>query len=181
MTLHVVTMCTHNRTRSVLMGALLGPHLSAAGVEASIVTAGIVADDFPATSTTVRLLRDRGIDVSGHRSTVIDETIVSAADLVVTAEKQHVVFVGGRWAGSFERAFTLPELVQRGEAVGGRRGASMAMWLAAVNERRPAGYDYLDDPMVPEIADPTGQSPVVWAAAFAEIDQLCGRLARLLA
>ena len=180
MTLHVVTMCTHNRTRSVLMGALLGAHFANVGVDARISTAGMSGDGLPATEPTVRLLAQRGIDVSGHRSTFISDELMSTADLVVTAEVQHVVFVAGRWEGSFGRTFTLPELVQRGESAGPRYGQPIAPWLAELSEGRPVGYDYLSVPSVPQVDDPTGQSPLVWRAAFGEIDSLCRQLALLL-
>ncbi len=180
MTLNIVTMCTHNRTRSVLMGALLGKHLAELGVESRISTAGMSGDDLPATESTVRLLGQRGIDVSAHRSSFISDEVMDAADLVVTAEVQHVVFVSGRWHGSFARTFTLPELVQRAEVVGRRRRTPLPDWLAQVSEGRAEGFDYMSDPSVLQVADPTGQSPLVWRASFDEIDLLTRRLAMVL-
>lgn len=180
MTLNIVTMCTHNRTRSVLMGALLGTHLAELAVEHRIFTAGMSGDDLPATEPTVRLLAQRGIDVSSHRSSFIGDEVMAAADLVVTAEVQHVVFVGGRWQGSFARAFTLPELVQRAEAVGPRVGSTLTDWLEKVNDGRAEGSDYMSDPAILEVADPTGHPPVVWRASLDEIDGLCRRLALVL-
>ncbi len=180
MTLHVVTMCTHNRTRSVLMGALLNEHLSDLGINARVSTAGISGDDLPATESTVRLLAQRGIDVSSHRSSFIDNETIRAADLVVAAEMNHVVFVSGRWDGAFARTFTLPELVQRGEFVGRRAGAPIRSWLAQVGDGRLSGTEYMTDPSVLGVADPTGMAPMIWRASFDEIDLLCRRLAVLL-
>ena len=180
MTLNIVTMCTHNRTRSVLMGALLGTHLAELGIDARISTAGMSGDDLPATESTVRLLGHRGIDVSGHRSAFISDEVMAVADLVVTAEVQHVVFVAGRWQGSFAHTFTLPELVQRAEAVGRRGGVPLVDWLAQVSVGRSDGFDYISDPTVLQVADPTGHSPIVWRASFDEIDLLCRRLALAL-
>ena len=60
----------------------------------------------------------------------------------------------------------------------GRR--PLTEWLADINQGRPAGFDYLDTD-VGEIDDPTGHAPAVWAASFAQIDDLTGRLAALLA
>ena len=180
MTLHVVTMCTHNRTRSVLMGALLGTYLAELGITAHIDTVGMMGDGMPATEPTLRMLAERGLDVAAHRSTFVNDDIMATADLVVAAEVQHVVFVGGRWQGTFARCFTLPELVQRAEAVGYRRGRQISTWLAQVGQGRIAGYEYMSDPSLLEIADPTGQSPAVWREAFDEIDALCRRLALVL-
>jgi protein-tyrosine phosphatase len=181
MTLRVLTLCTHNRTRSVLMGALLESQLRVTGVDAAVRSAGTIADDQPATATTVRLLAARGLDVSGHIGRLVTEDDVRHAELIVAAEVAHVVHVAGRWPGSFDRVFTLPELVARGEAAGPRRGRPLSEWLALVGAGRHAGIDYLSDPTVLEVPDPTGYPPEVWQRSFAQIDDLCTRLARLLA
>ena len=181
MTLQVVAMCTHNRTRSVIIGALLGGHLADRGIDARISTAGMTGRDLPATEPAVRMLAERGIDVPAHRSRFIDDALVGAADVVVTAEVQNVAFVGGQWEGSFARTFTLPELVQRGEAVGARGGAPIGEWLARVGEGRPAGFAYMSDRTVLEVADPSIQPPAAWAATVQHIDVLCRRLAAVLA
>jgi protein-tyrosine phosphatase len=177
----IVTMCTHNRTRSVLMACLLGEHLAARRVGSLIESTGTRGGGQPPTAETVRLLRDRGVDVTDHRSSAIDGDLVERAELIVSAERAHVMHVAGRWPDAFARTWTLPELVQRGEAVGARNGRSLDGWLAAVGEGRASGLDYTTAPDVLEIADPTGRAPAVWKSSFAEIDDLCRRLADLLA
>jgi protein-tyrosine-phosphatase len=178
--LRVVCVCTHNRTRSVLMAALLDRGLRELGVSATVSSAGVAGEGEPPTEETVRLLRDRSIDVGRHRSRRVDEHLASHADLVVTAEHHHVIELGGRTPGAFAKTFTLPELVERGEAVGGRDGDPLDRWVARVNEGRPIALDYLDA-LVPEIADPTGRSARHWERAIAEIDDLTTRLVKLLA
>lgn len=179
-TLQVLTVCTHNRTRSVLMKAILGEQLSLRGVAARLNSAGTFDHNQPPTEPTVRLLAKRGINVAPHRSSFVDDSAVADADLIVTAEREHVVFISGRWDGSFSRTFTLPELVIRGEAVGTRGDASISDWLELVNHDRPRGMDYLNDDSVAEIVDPTGQAPAVWRDTIDEIDLLSRRLALLL-
>lgn len=178
--IRVVTMCTHNRTRSVLMGALLSAHAARAGLAVSVITAGVRDDGLPATAETVRLLAGHGIDASQHRSHRIDDEIVEAADLIVTAEREHVVFVSGRWPGTFERTFTLPELLNRAQPVGPRGQTTTRLWLQAVGQDRPRGGLYLTDPDVLEIDDPTGLGKRAWQHAFAEIDVQCAQLVGLL-
>ena len=180
MSLHVVAMCTHNRTRSVIIGALLGSYLADAGLDTRVSTAGMADRDLPVTDSARTLLAGRGIDVADHRSCVIDDSLMSTADLVITAEVQNVVFVGGQWEGSFARTFTLPELVQRGEAVGARSGAPLGEWLKVVSEGRPAGFAYMTDPTVLEVPDPSAQPASSWRATFDGIDQMCRRLAVVL-
>ncbi|CAB4862645.1 unannotated protein [freshwater metagenome] len=179
--LKILTVCTHNRTRSVLMLALFGEQLSRHGVPARLASVGTFDQNQPATEPTVRLLAKRGLDVSAHLSSFVNAEAVGDADLIVTAERDHVVFIAGRWEGSFERTFTLPELLVRADAVGPRNGMPMAEWLALVNEGRPRGIEYLSDPTVLEIEDPTGQAPVVWRGTIERIDLVSLRLAQLLA
>ena len=78
----------------------------------------------------------------------------------------------------FARTFTLPELVQRGEAVGPRHGAPLEEWLAAVGEGRSQAT-FLTAP-VGQIADPTGLAQIAVTAAVADIGDWCRRLAELL-
>ena len=181
-TLRVLTVCTHNRTRSVLAWGLIGQYLHEAGVDFRIASAGFVAAGEPATERTVRLLRRRGMELSGHRSRLVDARLVELADLIVCAEHRHVLDIAGSHPGSFGRTFTLPELVRLGEAAGPARG-DVSAWLERISERRIAQMDYLDaDPQViGELFDPTGEAPAVWDRVFEEIDDLAARVARLLA
>jgi protein-tyrosine-phosphatase len=178
--LRVLVVCTHNRTRSVLMAALFQQHAAARGTAVTTRSAGTGTDGEPPTDTTVRMLGARQIDVGQHRATPLSDAIVSGASLIVTAEQAHVISIAGHWPGAFERTFTLPELVSRGTAVGPVGGRSIEEWLAEVNRDRLHGLDYLDA-LVGEIDDPTGRAPSVWSAAFRQIDDLTNRLATLLA
>jgi protein-tyrosine-phosphatase len=134
----------------------------------------------PATSDVVRLLADRGVDVSGHRSRRITDDDMDWADLVLAAEHDHVVSMSGRWPGAFGRIFTLPEVVTWGEQVGPRGERTLRRWLADIAVVRPTALDYMDA-TVGELTDPTGLSPTVWRASVTEIDDLTARLADLLA
>lgn len=174
-------MCTHNRTRSVLMAALLGRYLHELGVDVQTASAGTVGDAQPAMPEVVDLLAERGIDVADHLSRRVDAGSVGEADLVLTAEAQHVVHVAGSWRDTFGRTFTLPEFVRRAEAAGPRGGAPLADWLVEVGVGRPTGVGYLHDDSVPEVDDPTGGPPEVWAVSFDAIDHWCRRAAELLA
>ena len=181
MTDQFLAVCTHNRTRSVMMGALLGDHLARSGVLVDVSTAGLRETGQPPTAETVRLLAARGFDVSDHRSQQLSADLIDASQLILTAERQHVVHIAGRWRAAFVRTFTLPEIVTRGEAVGRKGSSSLDEWLTVLNAGRPTGLDYMSATEVPEIADPTGRSPSIWRASFDEIDGLTRRLAALLA
>ncbi len=179
--LDILTVCTHNRTRSVMMSALLESHLRAAGVHVHVHSAGTTAAGQPAMERAVRLLAARGLHVDRHRSRPIDAAVVKAADLIITAEQHHVVAIAGQWPEAFACTFTLPELVVRAESVGRRNGRPLREWLGEVGEGRTAAFDYLEATDIPEVADPTGRSPAVWDESFARIDALTRRLAQVLA
>lgn len=176
----VLAVCTHNRTRSVLMANLFQQHAAAVGLENLTQSGGFSeTGGEPPTENTVRYLATRGIDVADYRSHWMTDQSIRKAHLVVTAEKAHVVAIAGRWPNAFGYTFTLPELVERGEAVGALNGRPLDDWLADVNQGRPTALDYLDT-TVGEIDDPTGRSPAAWKAAFGQIDDLTVRLAELL-
>jgi protein-tyrosine-phosphatase len=179
----VLCVCTHNRTRSVMMAALLAQHLAAEGVPAAVTSAGVAGADEPPTEPTVRLLAARGADVHGHRSRRIATALAGDVDLIVTAEPDHVIGVAGAAPDAFGRTFTLPELVALGERVGGRAGRPLTEWLTELAAQRPdqlAFLDAADAGTVGAISDPTGLSPRAWDTALATIDDLTARLARLL-
>lgn len=180
-TIEILSVCTHNRTRSVLVGALLEAHLQAAGVASRIRSAGTAADGQGPIERARLLLATRGLDVDGHTSRPITADGVVAADLILTAEQQHVVAIAGQWPDAFTRTFTLPELVSRARAVGQRGDLPLAEWLLEIGKGRPTAFDYLDSTDIPEVADPTGQSPAVWDASFKQIDALTRELAKVLA
>jgi len=177
--LRVLAVCTHNRTRSVLIGGLLENLIQEGQLNAVVRTAGFSDGGESPTDNTVRFLASRDVDVSDYQSHWMSDQSIAGADLVITSERQHVVAIAGRWAEAFQYTFTLPELVKRGEAVGQRGNLSMQEWLSAVNAGRPNPLDYLDI-MVGEIKDPTGRAPAAWQACFAQLDDLTARLAILL-
>lgn len=179
--LRILCVCSFNQTRSLLMGVLLAGHLRPTRTPHRIITAGTeVQSPHPATDRTVRLLAKRGVDVTGHRSRRVDESLVTGAHLIVTAEPAHVVWITGRWPGTFERTFTLPEIVTLAGQAQPEPGEPLDQWLVDVGRRRTPAIDYLDADSTGEIADPTGQSPSVWNSSFATIDDLTERLAGAL-
>lgn len=175
--LRIVCVCTHNRTRSVIAGALLDDHCRNLGVAATVTTAGIVDNGKPPTGPTIDLLAARGLDVRAHRSRVLTEEMVVEADLLVTAERQHVVWIAGRWPQAFPFTFVLPEFVNRVADAGRRDGRPMVEWLEQVGIGRQRGLAYLEQGSVGDVADPTGLSSRHWAQALARIDHLTLRLA----
>lgn len=170
-------MCTWNRTRSVLMQGLLEHRARQAGLDLVIRSCGTQADDQPPIDETVARLAAIGIDVRTHRSRPVTASVVREADLVLTAEQQHVVTISTLVPGAFDRTFTLPEFVELADR---REGREIGAWLAAANHHRPRSVDYLDSD-VDELRDPTGRPAAIWDDSLEEIDRLTGETCALLA
>ena len=136
--LRILAVCTHNRSRSVMMDGLLVEHAVDSGLNVTVRSAGFMENGGePPTGVAVRLLDDRGIDLSNYRSHCLSSSGVAGADLIVTAEHQHVLDIAARWPTAYGHTFTLPEIVELGEWVGGRGERTHSEWLAALHAERP--------------------------------------------
>lgn len=178
--LRILTVCSHNRTRSVMMAALLEWTLTARRVPVAVRSSGFGPEGIPAIEDAVVAMRRRGLDVSQHRSRSTTAALVDGADVIITAERAHVVQIAALAPSAFPRAMTLPELLARAadgptpSAVPGVRE-----WVYSLTAQRTAG-SYLREP-VPEVADPTGSAPRAFESAVVTIERQCAEIGALLA
>jgi protein-tyrosine phosphatase len=177
--LRILTVCSHNRTRSVMMAALLDSMLTARLGEgaAELRSSGFGPAGLPPIVDAVEAMRRRGLDISGHRSTATTAALVDGADLILTAERDHVVKIAALSPDAFERAMTLPEFLAASSPVD--PGVDIRTAVASLSRRRTAS-GYLREP-VPEIVDPTGSSPRLFEAVVVVIEQQCRDAAAWLA
>lgn len=175
----VLCVCTYNQSRSVMMGAFLRDHLLRRGVGdvVQVATAGMRGEGRPPTSYALAQLGHRGWSVQGHLSRAVDAERLAGRDVVITAERAHVVSIAGRWPEMFERTFTLPELVGLLDTV---PPTDVDVW-ARLGAARVARTDYLDAPEVGEIAEPGGGSLADWRQTALLIDGLTARVADWMA
>src|SRR3954471_764228 len=100
--------------------ALLRHRLEQRGVDARVHSAGRWQADAPASANGVAVLADRGLDISNHRSRLMDREMLEPTDLILAMAREHlreaIITVPDVWS----RAFTLKELVRRGEMMGPR-------------------------------------------------------------
>ena len=176
--LRILTVCTHNRTRSVMMAALLESMLTDRLGRVDVSSSGFGPEGIAAISDAVAAMSRRGLDVSAHRSRATTAELVDADDVILTAERDHVVKVAALSRPAFTRAMTLPELLERATdeppVIGGVRA-----WAESLTADRTAGT-YLRAP-VPEVDDPTGSSTRAFEAAVVEIERQCSDASALLA
>jgi len=154
---------------AALLQSLLRDRLGPDAVE--IRSSGFGPAGMPPIEDAVEAMRRRGLDISEHRSTSTTAALVDAADLVLTAERAHVVKVAALSPAAFERTMTLPEFVAATAASPVDADADLRSAVVALTSHRTAS-GYLRDP-VAEVADPTGSAPRTFEAAVTLIEQQC--------
>lgn len=177
----ILTVCTHNRTRSVMMAALLTRDLEdRLGVDAvQVSSSGFGPSGIAAIDDAVAAMARRGLDVSGHRSSSTTAASVDAADLILTAERDHVVRIAGLSSSAYVRTMTLPEFLERVADAPFDAPDDLRTWVEGLTAGRTAS-DYLRQ-RIPEIADPTGSASRAFEQAAAEIERQCALVADVLA
>lgn len=140
-------------------------------IDARVSSAGLVSEGVPASRGSAKAMRDRGYDLSAHRSSQISTERVAAADLIIGMAREHVREAVVRDPSALARTFTLRELVRRGRVIGPRFDEPLGAWLERVGAgRRPA--DLLGDDPVDDVPDPIGHSRRVYERTAAEIEEL---------
>lgn len=157
---------------AALLESMLAERLGEGAVE--IRTSGFGPVDLPPIEDAVDAMRRRGLDVSSHRSSATTASVVDGADLILTAERDHVVKIAALSPAAFPRAMTLPEFLAAATNESGV-GVELRTWIRSLTDERTAGA-YLRD-SIPEVADPTGSSPRAFEAAVVALEQQCRKVA----
>lgn len=175
----VLFVCTANLCRSPMAAEIFRHRLRERGASVTIASAGVLEPDRPAVDGAQRALAGRGLDASGHLSRRLDAELVGGAGLVLGLERQHVREVVVLQPAAWARAFTLKEIVRRGEAVGPREAAEpWPRWLDRVHFGRQRA-DLLGSSPDDDVADPTGGAFEDYEATADELDDLLSRLVNL--
>jgi protein-tyrosine phosphatase len=172
----LVYMCTANRARSPVAAAITRRLLGDAVVVRSCGTRA--REGLPPLPGAVLAAEKVGIDISGHRSSLLERAGVEDADLVVGFERIHVataIVDGGAPRG---RTFTLHELASlllqppAGPSRNDADPVARARRLVA-----DAGTRSRADAALPrELVDPVGRPQRVFDEVALEIDGLTRRI-----
>jgi len=142
-----------------------------------VQSAGRLPGGVPASATAVQVLASRGLDLSKHTSQTATPELLRASDLIVGMAREHVRDAVLALPEVRGRAFTLKDLVRRGEALGRRPAAQpLDEWLQAAGAGRTTS-DLLGSVAADDVADPIGQSAARYRACADELDNLLRRLA----
>lgn len=160
---------------------LLRAQLSAAGLQAKVGSAGLLPGGSPATAHAVKIMAQRGIDISQHVSYQLTTDVARSANLLVGMARQHVREACVGHGALFQRAFTLKELVRLGEGAPARQDSeTLYSWLARIGRgRKPS--DIMGDADYDDIADPVGKPMTYYERTADELEGLLGRLVHMVA
>jgi protein-tyrosine phosphatase len=87
----ILIICTGNICRSPMAAALLAQRLSQRTPAAEIESAGLAAlVGYPADPLAQEVMREQGLDLSGHRARQLTPTMIVDFDLILAMEAQHV-------------------------------------------------------------------------------------------
>jgi protein-tyrosine phosphatase len=152
----ILLLCTANVCRSVMAQAMVSARLAARGVTVPVVSAGLLDSGRPPPPEVISVMAARGIDVAGHRSRTVTADDLAAAVLILGLAREHVRHAAVLLPEVWPRAFTVRELLRRGQQAGLRApGEPLGHWLtrAAGGRRRP---DLLGSSPADDVADPAG-------------------------
>ena len=143
-------------------------------------SAGLRLVGEPASAHGVDVLGARGVDLSAHRSRIVDRELLEGTDLALAMSREHLREAVLALPDMWPRAFTLKELVRRGEMIGPRApGESIEAWLARAHSGRNRA-DLLGSSSEDDVEDPIGLSRSAYEKTADELADLVDRLVDLL-
>lgn len=163
------------------MGAsLLARRLARLGVTVPVRSAGMLGDGAPPDPAAVTVMAGYGIDIAAHRSRLARPADLAQASLVLVMARENLRYAVVTEAAAWPHAFTVKELIRRGEQIGPRRpGEPFDAWLARAHEGRDRA-SLLGESGRDDVPDPTGGPPRAYAATADLLDGLMAMIAELL-
>ncbi|WP_395154208.1 hypothetical protein [Ilumatobacter sp.] len=173
--LKILTVCSHNRTRSVMTMVMLQSMLDAQlGDGAAIVRSlGFGPEGIPSIPDAVAAMKRRGFDTSQHRSRKVTAKNVGPADLILTSERNHVVKIAAMSPQAYRQTMTLPEFLSLAELDDSPPAESVRDWVGGLTASRSA-RSYMESD-VGEIIDPTGSAPRAFEKSVVGMEEMCRR------
>src|SRR5579863_5968918 len=154
----IMVLCTANVCRSPMAAALLARRLAVLGLTVPVRSAGMIRCGDPPHPEVVSVMAPYGIEISSHSSRVAVASDLARAGLVLAMARDNLRYAVITEPEAWPRAFTLKELIRRGEQIGARSpGEPFAEWLSRVHAGRER-TSLLGDSVEDDVADPAGGS-----------------------
>lgn len=127
---HILIVCTANICRSPVGEALLQDRLQKRGLtQWTVGSAGTWALWLGGASQfSIDVCQKMGLDISGHRSRMVDEMLLDQADLVLCMEAGHVEALQAEFTDHANKIYLLSEMVGESYSVHDPYGEPLAMY-----------------------------------------------------
>jgi protein-tyrosine phosphatase len=175
----IVVLCTANICRSPMGAALLRRRLAALGVTVPVRSAGMTSCGDPPCPEAISVMNQYGIEIASHRSRIVRADALANSSLVLAMARHHLRYAVTTEPRAWAHAFTLKELLRRGEQIGPRPpGEPLSVWLSRAHAGRER-ISLLGDCAEDDVADPAGGPFRAYAETADLLDRLVTRLAEL--
>lgn len=152
---HILFVCTANICRSPVAEGLLRQRLEADGLYSwRVSSAGTWAQlRRGAASTSIQLMAERGIDISGHRAREVTAEMLGDADLILCMEAGHAEALRVEFPEAADRIYLLSEMAGDSQNVEDPYGGPYQGYVKMVDE-----LSYLIDAGLPRIIGLAGRN-----------------------
>jgi protein-tyrosine phosphatase len=175
----ILVLCTANVCRSPMAASLLARRLAALGVTVPVRSAGMIRRGDPPLPEVISVMASYGIEIASHRSRVAGAADLARASLVLAMARDNLRYAVTTEPGAWSRAFTLKELIRRGERIGPRPpDEPLSGWLSRAHAGRERA-SLLGDSAEDDVADPAGGRFRAYADTASLLDRLVMTLAEL--
>lgn len=133
---HILIVCTANICRSPVVEAILRQRLHEQGLTYWVVdSAGTWAlDGNAAAPHSVQILAEREIDITAHRSRLVNEALLAEADLVLCMESGHVAAISSEFPAYAGKVYLLSEMVGQRYSIADPYGGPLPTYRRMVAE-----------------------------------------------
>ncbi len=104
---HVLFVCTGNTCRSPMAEGLLREEVKRRNVEMTVASAGLSATHALASEKAIAVMKEIGIDISGHRARSVTLETIQDADLVLTMTADHKRILSAVFPAYLGKIYTL--------------------------------------------------------------------------
>jgi protein-tyrosine phosphatase len=132
----ILIVCTANVCRSPMAAGILQKHIADRGLsdQVQVISAGVYAEPgFAASKEAIATLRQRGMDIAGHRSQQITPDLLNRADLVLVMQEAHrrsIFYFGAQY---LSKVYLLSEMSGGHDDVGDPFGGPMEGYAITAN------------------------------------------------
>jgi protein-tyrosine-phosphatase len=131
----ILFICSANICRSPMAEGLLRAIMQEDPEGWQIESAGIWSlKDYPAAENTLKVLNERGVDLSSHRSRQVTKELMEAFNLILTMERNHKEALVAAFPEHAAKIYMLSEMVGKQHDIADPIGLSLAVFESTAQE-----------------------------------------------